>query len=101
MRYTANEGFEEVKKRGRHLKIAREVKIARLTGALSCVLAVALLGVISVFSESTLSSDASKHYGSFILSAQSGLYILLAVIFFVIGFSLTLGVQNFIKHKGI
>ena len=100
MKYTADEAFEEIKKRGRHLKLEHEVRLARLTGALSCVVSLALLGFVRVFSGSEMGSDTSKHYVSFILSAKSGLYILLAVIFFVLGVSVTLTIQHYKKQKG-
>ena len=100
MKYTSKEAFEEIKRRGRHLKYEHEVRIARLTGAISCATAVALLGSISVFSGSLMNSDASKHYGSFLLSAKSGIYVLLAVVFFVLGASTILAIEHFMKKKG-
>ena len=101
MKYTSKEAFEEIKKRGRHLKYEHEVRVARLSGAISCVAAVALLCLISLFSGSLMRSDTSKHYGSFLLSAKSGIYVLLAVVFFVLGVSTTLAIQHFVKKKGV
>ena len=99
MKYTADEGFNEIRIRGRKMKLARQMRLAKLTGAIAGVAAIALFGFISVFSGSALSADPSAHYGSFLLSPKSGLYILLAVVFFALGVTVTLVIQHFRKKK--
>ena len=99
MKYTADEAFKEIKIRGRKMKLAHQLRLAKLTGAISGVAAIALLGFISVFSGSVLSSDTTGHYGSFLLSPKAGIYILLAVVFFALGVTVTLLIQHFRKKK--
>ena len=84
VKYREDEAFEEIKRRGKSLKQRHERRERRvLYGATAC-LAVALLGVLSIFAGVNV-SGAETAYGAFLLPAEAGGYVLTAVIAFALG----------------
>ena len=97
MKYTTEKALNEIKRRARKIKQRHEKRITNiLTGSASFCL-IALFAVISAFSDSQV-FGAQSEYGAFILPAETGGYVLVAVIGFTLGILITLLI-NRLKRK--
>ena len=85
MKYTKDEAFEEVMKRGRNLKRRHAQKTAGLLSAAASVVMLALVVVIGRLGGAGAGMSAQSAYGSFLLSTQAGGYVLVAVLAFLAG----------------
>ena len=99
MKYSNDEAFEEIRRRGREMKRQREKMLTEICAAASGTLSLSLLLVIGLFTEDTAGTGAYSHYGSFLLSPEAGGYILAAVIAFALGVAVTLLIRYLKKKK--
>ena len=98
MRFTNEEAFREVLRRGSIVRKRRENRNIRILGGMTGVLLVGLICVIASFSNGGVGSAGSA-YGAFLLSAEAGGYVLTAVIAFVVGVVLTVLIWQYRKRK--
>ena len=85
MKYTSEEALAEVMRRSDQIKLRRSRRNCRILSGVSALLSVLLLLVIGNMPGGTYSAFTGTVYGSFLLSAASGGYVLTAVIAFVLG----------------
>ncbi len=94
MKYTTDEAFKEITKRGAEIKRKRDQKIRGVLSAASLLCVIALVMSASYFSASQVSGEQTV-YGSFVLSAETGGYVLVAVLGFVLGVIVTCVIRHF------
>ena len=97
MKYTTENALKEIKRRAKVIRQKREKKITDILTMSSFFSLIALIAVISTYSSSKV-SGLQTEYGAFILSAETGGYILAAVLGFVLGVSITLVIRH-MKNK--
>lgn len=90
MKYTSEEALDAILKRKDALVLRRSRRSQRLLSGASALLAAALLFVIVAVSGRANSSLTGTVYGSFLLSAEAGGYVLATVIAFALGVAVTL-----------
>lgn len=90
MKYTSEEALTEIMRRKDQVVLRRSRRSCRVLSGVSALLTVFLLLVISMMPGRTGSAFTGTVYGSFLLSAESGGYVLAAVIAFVLGVGVTL-----------
>lgn len=95
MKYSKEEAFEEVLKRGRVLKRKHAQRAATLLSMSAGLVMAALIVVVGRFGGAGVDMPGQSAYGSFLLPNQAGGYVLAAVIAFAIGIAITLGIQRF------
>ena len=99
MKYTPDEAFEEIKRRGRKIRLDHEKKMTKTMWAVSSVLAIVLIGTMGMYVKNSVALTGTTAYGSFLLPAESGGYVLIAVIAFLAGVFLTLILRNYTEKK--
>lgn len=97
MKYTKENAITEIKRRSRGIKRAREKKLTKGLMALTCLIAIALVSEVGLMTGPTTEGDMASIYGSFLLSPESGIYVLVAVVAFLIGVGITLLIKKL--HK--
>ena len=97
MKYTTENALNEIKRRARRIKREHNRKVTRLLASSASLCLIALFAVISAFSDSQV-FGAQSEYGAFILPAETGGYVLVAVIGFTLGILITLLI-NRLKRK--
>ena len=102
MKYTPDEALSQILRRSERIALRRKRRSCqRLTGICSALLAVLVLG-ITVMPEKLAVTSAGSVYGSFLLSREAGGYVLIALIAFVLGVTVTLLCQKGRKkHDGM
>ena len=90
MKYTSEEALTEIMKRGDRIVLRHVRRTCRALSAFCGLLAVSLLLVICLIPGRTGQEAAPTAYGSFLLSAEAGGYVLAAVIAFALGVLVTL-----------
>ena len=98
MKYNNDDAFNEIKKRGAKIRRKREQKITGILSAATALCVISLVVAISAFS-GTRVSEAQTMYSSFVLSAETGGYVLVAVMGFVMGVVVTFLISHFKKEK--
>lgn len=98
MKYTREEALKEIRRRAGIIKQNRDRRTTKILVTTACLTLVALLAIISTFSGSAVSTTQSE-YGAFILSAETGGFILAAVLGFVLGVVVTLIVNRKKKNS--
>ena len=97
MKYTRDEALKEIRRRAKVIRQKRDRKMASLFATTACISLIALLAVIGKFAGSEVSGMPGA-YGSFILSARTGGYVLSGILGFVLGVSVTLFIK-YLKKK--
>ena len=97
MKYTRDEALKEIRRRAKVIRQKRDRKMASLFATTACISLIALLAVIGKFAGSEVSGIPGA-YGSFILSASTGGYVLAGILGFVLGVSVTLFIK-YLKKK--
>ena len=99
MKYTKDEAFAEVMRRGRKMKIqyARRKKTV-ISASLSFVMAAVVIA-IGWLKGAAGGVNGQSAYGSFLLPTQAGGYVLAAVIAFTAGIGVTLGIQKYRNNR--
>ena len=90
MKYTTEEALTEIMRRKNQIVLRRSRRSCRVLSGVSAMLMAFLLLVICMMPGSPGSAFTGTVYGSFLLSAESGGYVLAAVIAFVLGVCITL-----------
>ena len=88
MKLTTEEALVEIHKRGREIKHIHERRVLQGLSATAFVLTFVLLGVLGHFT-GIGTTAAMNAYGSFLLPASAGGYVLTAVIAFALGVVVT------------
>lgn len=101
MKYTNEEAFAEIMKRGRVLKREHEKKVTRLLSAAAGAVMTALILLIGVFGSAGAGMQQKSTYGSLLLPTEAGGYVLASVIAFAVGVIVALAIQRIVKkhHK--
>ena len=90
MKHTKEEAFAEAMKRGKQLKKQNAKKaVTLLSVSASCIMA-ALVIAIGWFGGAGYGMNGQSAYGSFLLSAEAGGYVLDATIAFIAGVGFTI-----------
>lgn len=98
MKYTTENALKEINRRARVIRQKHNRRtLNALTTAASLTL-IALFAVIGTVSGSEVSGSQTD-YGAFILSAETGGYILTAILGFVLGVVVTLLIKQMKKKK--
>ncbi|MCR5461131.1 MAG: hypothetical protein K6F51_14785 [Acetatifactor sp.] len=99
MKYDAEEGFEEIKRRGSKIRRRHEQRIRHVLYGTTAILAIALIGVLGTFAGANTAGTQTV-YGAFLLSAGSGGYILTALLAFLLGILAALSVTHYRMDDG-
>ena len=97
MKYTTDQAISEIKRRSRGIKREREKKLTKALMAVTCFIAIALVGEVGLMTGPGFEGDIASAYGSFMLSPESGIYVIVAVVAFLIGVGITLLIKKL--HK--
>ena len=97
MKYSTEEALKEINRRAGVILKKRERRITNALATAAGVTFVVLLAVIGDFSGAGIPESRSE-YGSFILSAETGGYVLTAVLGFILGVCVTFLVKR-LKNK--
>ena len=90
MKYTSEEALAIIMHRRDRIVRRRVRRACQALAGVSCLLTVLLLAVIALLPGSSGQASAETVYGSFLLSAEAGGYVLAAVISFALGVLVTL-----------
>ncbi len=99
MKYTPDEALSQILRRSERIawrRIRRSCQ--RLTGICSALLAVLVLSITVMPGKNAVTSAGSV-YGSFLLSREAGGYVLVALIAFVLGVTVTLLCLHYRKKQ--
>ena len=99
MKYDIDASLKEVIKRGRTLSIKRHRTSAGILGAVSAITLGLILTVFYSVGDFTGPGMIGSDYGAFLLSRETGGYVFIGMIFFVLGIALTLGVLKIAEKK--
>lgn len=90
MKYTTEEALTEIMRRKNQIVLRRNRRSCQVLSGVSTMLMAFLLQIICVMPGSPGSAFTGTVYGSFLLSAESGGYVLASVIAFTLGVAVTL-----------
>ena len=90
MKYTTEEALAEIMHRKDQIVLRRNRRSCRVLSGAAGTLTLLLVLVITLMPGRTGSAFTETLYGSFLLSAESGGYVLAAVVAFVLGVAVTL-----------
>ena len=94
MKYTEQEQLEEILHRGKKLRQRRDKNLMRGFSATATALLFALTACIAKFGGSGV-LESRTDYGSFLLSAETGGYVLTAVLAFAVGAIITVIIHRY------
>ena len=94
MKYTTEEALTEIMRRKNQIVLRRSRRSCQVLSGVSAMLMAFLLLVICMMPGSPGSAFTGTVYGSFLLSAEAGGYVLAAVLAFILGVVITLLIQN-------
>lgn len=97
MKYTTEDALKEINRRAEIILKNRERRMLNALATTAGVTLVALFAVIGEFSGARI-SEMPSDYGAFILSAETGGFVLTAVLGFILGVCVTLVVKR-LKNK--
>lgn len=89
MKYNPEEEFQEILRRGETLRKKKDKRITGLLAGSSAALFSLLVLCVSVFSGSRAPAGTRTVYGSFLLPAEAGGYVLVAMAAFAAGAAVT------------
>jgi hypothetical protein len=99
LKYDIDRSLGEILKRGENLSRKKHRRSACIFGTLSGITA-AIIAVVFYGAADFSGTDlVSSTYGAFLLSREAGAYVLIAVIFFVLGICISLGVMRLNKKR--
>ena len=93
MKYTKEDALKEIRRRAGIIRQNQERRTTRILTTTACLTLVALFTIIGIFSGSAVTSTQSE-YGAIILSAETGGFILAAILGFVLGVVATLLIKS-------
>ena len=94
VKYRDDEAFEEIKRRGKRMKQKHEQRVRYVLSASTVSLALVLLVTLSVFTGAGKAGSETL-YGSFLMPAEAGSYVLTALIAFAFGVAITLSIKYY------
>ena len=94
MRYDIDESMQEISKRSKALRGERSRQINRMLYSAAGALAVALIGAVYGIVGPSLPGQGESAYGSALLSAEVGGYVIVAILAFAFGIILTVAVLH-------
>ena len=97
MKYTTESALKEIERRAGIIRRNHERKVMNILTTAAGITLIALFAVIGEFSGAVISRTPTE-YGAFILSVETGGYVLTALLGFVLGVLVTLIVKK-IKNK--
>ena len=98
MKYTEQEQLSEILLRGEKLRCRKDRNVTRGLSTSVAVLFLALAGCIGTLGGKGV-LESRTDYGSFLLSAETGGYVLTAVIAFVMGVITTVLIKRYRKSN--
>ena len=98
MKYTEQEQLDEILHRSRRLRQRKNRNVLRGLSASAAVLFFALAGCIGVLGGKGV-LESRTVYGSFLLSAETGGYVLVAVLAFVTGIIVTVLIERYRRRQ--
>lgn len=98
MKYREEAAFEEIKRRGKRIKQRHEQRVRRILSASTAGLALVLLAVLSIFT-GVGKAGGETLYGSFLMPAEAGGYVLTALIAFAFGVAITMSIK-YCRNRG-
>ena len=90
MKYDIDESMQEISKRSKALRGKRNRQINRTLYSAAGALAIALIGAVYGIVGPSLPGQGKSAYGSALLSAEVGGYVIVAILAFAFGVVLTL-----------
>lgn len=97
MKYTTESALKEIERRAGIIRRNHERKVMNILTAAAGITLIALFAVIGEFSGAVISRTPTE-YGAFILSVETGGYVLTALLGFVLGVLVTLIIKR-LKNK--
>lgn len=93
MKYTTENALIEIKRRAKRIRQKHERWVSNILTVCASISLTALIALISAFSDAGVSGMQTE-YGAFILPAETGKYVLIAALGFVLGICVTLIVEK-------
>lgn len=93
MKYTTENALKEIKRRARRIRQKRERRITNILATAACLCLIVLLAVINAFSSAGIVGMQTE-YGATILPTETGKYVLIAALGFVLGALATLTIKR-------
>ena len=90
MKYGTDDALRQIAIRSRKIEVRKNERRTRIFGGISGICVLSLILVIALIPGHGGEAPPDSVYGSFLLSAEAGGYILAAVIAFVLGAAVTL-----------
>ena len=90
MKYTAEEELNEIMRRSKKVTLRRERRKVQLQAGVTGVFSLLAVVALIFLPEGTLMTSKESVYGSFLLAKESGGYVLVALISFILGVMVTL-----------
>ncbi|SNU08224.1 hypothetical protein SAMN06297422_11664 [Lachnospiraceae bacterium] len=98
MKYSTEEALNEIMKRGALVREKKEKQRTRILTASAFVVGIMLMCVLSIYAGAAARSSESV-YGSFLLPAEAGGYVLTAVLAFTLGVIIAVLVRSYRKKN--
>lgn len=89
MKYSTEGALIEIKRRAKQIRQKHERRVSNILAACASFSLIAFIAVIGFFSDAGVSGMQTE-YGAFILPAETGKYVLIAALGFVLGVCVTL-----------
>ena len=84
MNYTTENALTEIKRRAKRIRQKHERRVTSIIATTACLCLIALVATISAFSSIGVIGMQTE-YGAIILPVETGKYVLIAVLGFVLG----------------
>ena len=94
MKYTPEEALSEIMHRSERIALQKMRRSCHRLGGICSAMLLALILNIMVMSGEAAETSSHSLYGSFLLSREAGGYVLIALIAFVLGVTVTLLCQK-------
>ena len=98
MKHDIDEMLREVTVRSDRIIQRREILKTRILSCMTVMLTIAFVSVMSIISGGFGAKGQQSVYGSFLISEETGGYIIVAIIAFAIGVTVTLLTQKYRKR---
>ena len=98
MKYTKQEQLNEILIRGEKMRQRKDKNMFRVLYATAALLFISLVGIIGILGGGIV-LESGTAYGSFLLSAEIGGYVLVAVLAFVTGIITAIVITRRIKNE--
>ncbi len=99
LKYNLDQSLQKIRERSEKLVRKKEMMKMRCLGALSTVTAIALLFVFYSINDIVGTEGKDSFYGSFMISREAGLYVIIGLLCFLLGVTLTLVLTKYVKNS--